>query len=103
MFLMRKLLQEKATVILSLLTVTAYRNGAKAAETVLRKPDGAAVSAEIRVRTEGVEPVSGDLLFVDAIVKDQNGVTIDLPGKDGQFPVKLTASGAEIIGGIVEV
>lgn len=83
-----------------LLTVTAYRNGAKAAETVLRKPDGTAVSAEIRVRTEGVEPVSGDLLFVDAIVKDQNGVTIDLPGKDGQFPVKLTASGAEIIGGM---
>ena len=79
------------------LTVSGYADGAKCAEQILRKA-GEIAEVETRIRTEGVEIVPGDLVFVDAILKDAAGTVVPAAKK-----VKLIASGdAEIIGGMAE-
>lgn len=79
------------------LTVSGYAGGVKAAETVLRKP-GEVTDVETLVRTEGVDIMPGDLVFVDAILKDAAGTVVPVAKK-----VKLIASGdVEIIGGMPE-
>ncbi len=79
------------------LLVAGYKNGVRAAETVLRKP-GDVSNVETFVRTEGIEPVVNDLVFVDAILRDAKGTVVPVSRK-----VQLQISGsAEIIGGMTE-
>lgn len=79
------------------LTLAGYVNGAKVAETSVRKP-GEAVRAGTRLRTEGIDPVPGDLVFADVMLLDAAGVIV--PERRN---VKLEiARGAEIVGGMTE-
>lgn len=66
-------------------------------EQILRKPEEI-VEVETVVREEGVPVTAGDLVFVDAILKDRNGTLVP-----ENVPVRLNVSGgAEIIGGMPE-
>ncbi len=81
------------------LTVTAYRYGEKIAEMELKKAGAVPGSLSVRLRTEGVTPVPGDLVFADILVYDTDGVLMD--GYGTEVPVRLIVSGeAELIGGM---
>ncbi len=82
-----------------MLTVTAYRHGEEIARTVLQKPDDTPDALVVRLRTEGVPYKPGDLVFVDILVYDTNGVLMNQPGL--KIPVQLIVSGeAEVVGGM---
>lgn len=79
------------------LELTGFKNGTPAASFTLRKP-GKAVELKTVVRTEGIEPEAGDMIFVDAVLVDENGTVVP-----ETVPVALEISGgAEIIGGMTE-
>lgn len=79
------------------LIIRGYKNGEQMFEQILRKPEEV-VEVETLVREDGVPVTAGDLVFVDAILKDRNGTLVP-----ENVPVRLKVSGgAEIIGGMPE-
>ena len=79
------------------LIIRGYKNGEPIFEQILRKPEEV-VEVETLVREDGVPVTAGDLVFVDAILKDRNGTLVP-----ENVPVRLNISGgAEIIGGMPE-
>lgn len=77
------------------LTLRAFSGGEELLKKELRKP-GRVHHVETRLRTEGVEPVPGDLVFVDAILRDASGTLVP-----EEHPVALEFFGnAELIGGM---
>ena len=79
------------------LVIRGYKDGKQMFEQTLQKPEEV-VEVETLVREDGVPVTAGDLVFVDAILKDRNGTPVP-----ENVPVRLNVSGgAEIIGGMPE-
>ncbi|MBR1999917.1 MAG: hypothetical protein IJ992_05310, partial [Lentisphaeria bacterium] len=79
------------------LIIRGYKDGKQMFEQTLQKPEEV-VEVETLVREDGVPVTAGDLVFVDAILKDRNGTLVP-----ENVPVRLNISGgAEIIGGMPE-
>ncbi|MBQ6246632.1 MAG: hypothetical protein IJK04_07185, partial [Kiritimatiellae bacterium] len=74
------------------LEVVGFRDGQEAARQSLRTP-GPAVGLHVVVRDEGVPPVEGDLVFVDAELVDGAGDIVP-----EARPVRFQAEGGEIVG-----
>ena len=74
------------------LEVVGFRDGQEAARQPLRTP-GPAVGLRVVVRDEGVPPVEGDLVFVDAELVDGAGDIVP-----EARPVRFQAEGGEIVG-----
>ena len=74
------------------LEVVGFRDGQEAARQPLRTP-GPAVGLRVVVRDEGVPPVEGDLVFVDAELADGAGDIVP-----EARPVRFQAEGGEIVG-----
>jgi len=67
----------------------------KVTDFLVRKP-GTPKKVKSRLRTEGVNPTVGDLIFVDAILLDDHDMIVPV-----SIPMKLELSGdAEIVGGM---
>ena len=77
------------------LEVVGFRDGQEAARQSLRTP-GPAVALRVVVRDEGVPPVAGDLVFVDAELVDEAGDIVP-----EARPVAFSATECEI-GGAME-
>lgn len=79
------------------LVIRGYKDGTPVITEELCKP-GEIVELETVVRTEGIDAVVGDLVFVDAVLKDAAGTVVP-----ASVPVRLVVSGgAEIVGGMPE-
>ena len=74
------------------LEVVGYRDGKEAARVNLPVP-GAPVGLRVEVRDEGIPPVENDLVFVDAVLVDEQGTLVPMAR-----PVVFEASGCEIVG-----
>ncbi len=74
------------------LEVVGLKDGKAAASQPLVAP-GEVAFAETVVRDEGVPPVAGDLVFVDAVLRDEAGTLVPTERK-----VRFSAEGCEIIG-----
>ena len=74
------------------LEVVGFRDGQEAARQSLRTP-GPAVALRVVVRDEGVPPVAGDLVFVDAELVDEAGDIVP-----EARPVAFSATECEIVG-----
>ena len=74
------------------LEAVGLKDGAEAARQSLRKP-GEVARVETVVRDEGVAPVEGDLVFVDAVLRDAAGTLVP-----AARTVRFSAEGCEIVG-----
>ena len=74
------------------LEAVGLKDGAEAARQSLREP-GEVARVETVVRDEGVAPVEGDLVFVDAVLRDAAGTLVP-----AARTVRFSAEGCEIVG-----